>query len=247
MTKKIAAIIEARLTSTRLPGKVLLPAAGKSMLGHLVERLKQASSINELVLAIPKNEKNNPLVNFAHDYQINIFRGSEEDVLARIVGAAESVNADVVVLITADCPLIDYNLVEQAIAIYQNNQADYVNNSLVRSYPNGMDIQIFPIAVLQKAASEAINPLEREHVGMYVATRPAIFQHLNIIAPPELYWPQLGLTLDEQRDYELLKLIIEHFDQLSMPYFSCLDVVNLLHQKPEWVSINGMVPRKGFS
>jgi len=241
---KIIATIEARMTSSRLPGKVLLQAAGKSMLEHLLNRLQTVPSLNEIVLATTINPSDDILEQFAKSKAISCYRGSENDVMARVIGAAESVDADVVVEITGDCPIIDPQIIEQTIQMFKYNQADYVSNAHIRSYPDGMDTQVFLLETLRRSASITKDALDHEHVTLHIRNHPELFSKLNLIAPQDTHWPQLGLTLDEPKDYELLKKIIEYFEPIN-PLFSCLDVVNLLKQKPDWVAINEAVIRKG--
>jgi spore coat polysaccharide biosynthesis protein SpsF len=244
MSMKIFATIEARMTSNRLPGKVLLPAAGKPMLEHQVNRLRAVTSLNGIVLATTVNKTDNELEEFAKKIGIDCYRGSENDVMNRVIGAAESVGADVIVEITGDCPIIDPQIVEQTIRIFNANESDYVNNGHIRSYPDGMDTQVFRLETLKRSALMTDDPLDHEHVTLHIRNHPEIFSQLNLVSPPETHWPELGLTLDEVSDYELLKKIIEHFDPTN-PLFSCRDVVQLLKQRSAWVAINQSVVRKG--
>jgi spore coat polysaccharide biosynthesis protein SpsF len=241
---KIVATIEARMTSSRLPGKVLLPVLGQPMLHHLITRLRAVKSINEIVIATTTNVADDVLVEFAAKEKVMVFRGSELDVMARVIGAAELGGADVIVEITGDCPIIDPDIVEQTIQMYLHHDAAYVSNAHIRSYPDGMDTQVFRLCTLKKSASLTTDPLDREHVSLHIRNHPELFTKVHLVAPPSLCWPELGLTLDEPKDYELLKNIIEHFGP-DNPLFSCLDVVRLLRQKPEWVAINQTVVRKG--
>lgn len=244
--KKIVATIEARMTSTRLPGKVLLPAGGKPMLKHLVDRLRQVKSLQGIVLATTINRTDDCLEAFAKEENIAFFRGSEEDVMGRVIGAADSVHADIVVEITGDCPVIDPLIVEQTIQMFLHNTCEFASNSLIRSYPDGMDTQVFALETLKRSAAMTNDPLDREHVTLHICNHPELFRPVNLIAPPDLYWPKLGLTLDEKEDYELLKNLIEYFGP-SKPYFSCREVIELLRTRPEWVGINQEVRRKGIS
>ena len=243
---RIVATIEARMTSTRLPGKVMLQVLGKPMLHYLVERLKKVPSIDEIILATTVNSDDDILVEFAKEENIKYFRGSEEDVMLRVVEAADSVGADIVVEITGDCPIIDPQIVEQTVLMYKANNADYVSNGHVRSFPDGMDTQVFALDVLKKSLSMTNELLDHEHVTLHIRNNPQLFTKINFVAPSELDWPELGLTLDEQHDYNLLKIIIEHFGQ-DNPFFSCLDVVQFLKGRPELVAINAKVHRKGDS
>jgi spore coat polysaccharide biosynthesis protein SpsF len=167
-------------------------------------------------------------------------------VLARVIGAAESADAEVIVEITGDCPIIDPQIVEQTIRLFMANHADYVSNAHVRSYPDGMDVQVFRLSTLQRSAAMTNDALDHEHVSLHIRKHPEIFSPIHLLAPPEIHWPQLGLTLDEPNDYILLKKVIEYFDA-DNSLFSCLDVVNLLLERPDWLLINESVLRKGDS
>jgi spore coat polysaccharide biosynthesis protein SpsF len=241
---RIVATIEARMTSSRLPGKVLMTAGGVPMLEHLVTRLKAVASIQTIVLATTVNKADDPLIEFSKQENINYYRGSEDDVMLRVIEAAESVNADIIVEITGDCPIIDPKIVEKTIQMFLAHSADYVSNAHIRSYPDGMDTQVFKLETLKHSISMTDDPLDHEHVTLHIRNHPEIFSHVHLVAPPELHWPELGLTLDEPDDYKLLIKIIEYFEP-SNPLFSCLDVINLLRQNPEWLAINKSVIRKG--
>lgn len=244
---KIIATIEARMTSSRLPGKVLLEAAGKPMLHHLVERLKRVPSLHEIVLATTVNKTDDVLIDFANQEKIAFFRGSEDDVMSRVLGAAETVNADVIVEITADCPIIDPIVIDQTINLYLNNECDYASNAIVRSYPIGMDTQVFSLSALKKSFSMTEHPLDREHVTRHIRQNPQIFKQIHLVSSFAEYWPDLAITLDEKKDYELIKNIIEYFG-MENPFFRCTDIIDLLqNKKPDWIDINREVKRKGLN
>lgn len=240
---KIVATIEARMTSSRLPGKVMMTALGRPMLAHLTGRLKAAPSIDEIVLATTVNVADDVLVDFAEKDDIRVFRGSEEDVMSRVIGAAESANADVVVEITGDCPIIDPDLVEQTIRVFKRNKAVYCANSFISSYPDGMDTQVFTLDALKKSFSMTDDPLDREHVSRHIVNNPQLFSHVYLIAPPSLHWPGLGLTLDEPADYELIRTLIENLGK-DNPLFGCGDVIRFLRANPQVLKINDTVQRK---
>ena len=232
------------MTSSRLPGKVLMPALGKPMLRHLLDRLRAVAAIQEIVLATTTNPADDVLQEFAQRERIKCFRGSEDDVMARVIGAAESAGAELVVEITGDCPIIDPQIVGQTIRMYQAHEADYVSNAQIRSYPDGMDTQVFRLETLKRSAAMTDDPLDHEHVTLHMRNHPELFSPVHLVAPPELHWPELGLTLDELADYELLKRVIVHFGE-AKPLFGCCDVVRLLRANPDWVAINQAVLRKG--
>jgi spore coat polysaccharide biosynthesis protein SpsF len=242
---KIVATIEARMSSSRLPGKVLMEVSGRPMLHHLVRRLRAVPSIDEIVLATTVNAGDDILVEFAKTEGVLAFRGSEDDVMGRVVGAGEMANADVIVEITGDCPIIDPDIVEQTIRIFRAHahQAAYAANNHIKTYPDGMDTQVFRLETLRKSAAMTNEPLDREHVSLHMRNNPELFPHVYLIAPPSLHAPELGLTLDEPADYELLRRIIEHFGE-AKPLFGCGDVLRLLESNPHWIEINRNVKRK---
>jgi spore coat polysaccharide biosynthesis protein SpsF len=241
----IVAIIEARMTSSRLPGKPLLEITGKSIIEHLATRLSFVNSIDEIVLATTTNKADDKLVAAANKLGIKYFRGSEVDVMDRVIQTAVFAEADIIVEVTGDCPLIDPNIVEQVIQMYLSNTADYVTNAHIRCYPDGMDVQVFNLNTLMKSASMTSDPLDHEHVTLHIRNHPDLFTHLHLIAPEELHWPELGLTLDEKKDFELIKKIIEYFETNNNELFDCYDAIKLLRENPDWVSINESVARKG--
>ena len=241
---KIVATIEARMTSSRLPGKVMLPALGRPMLAHLTSRLKAVPSIDEIVLAVTVNAADDILVDFAKQDGIKVFRGSEDDVMSRVISAAESSKADVVVEITGDCPILDPDIVEQTIRVFvRNEKAVYCANSFISSYPDGMDTQVMTLEALKKSFLMTDNPFDREHVSSHIVRNPQLFPHVYLIAPPSLHWPGLGLTLDELADYELIRTLIESLG-CDNPLFGCGDVIRFLNANPQVLNINGRIQRK---
>ncbi len=243
---KIIATIEARMTSSRLPGKVLLPAGNKPMLEHLVNRLKMVPSIGRIVLATTVNKADEVLVEFGKKNGIEVFRGSEDDVMERVIRAAESVGGEILVEITGDCPIIDPRIVEQTILTFLHNPCDYASNVQVRSYPVGMDTQVYRLETLKKSFEMTHEILDREHVTRHIRMHPEIFRQINLVSSYDLHWPDLSLTLDEQADYELLKNIVEYFGP-SKSDFSLHDVLHLLRSiHPEWIELNRKVKRKGM-
>ena len=160
---RVVATIEARMTSSRLPGKVMMQALGRPMLAHLTSRLKAVPSIDEIVLATTVNSADDVLVDFASKDGIKVFRGSEEDVLARVIAAGESAGAQVLVEITGDCPVIDPDLVEQTIQMYFHHDVDYASNSIVSSYPDGMETQVISMAALK---TQLLGPTTRWTANM---------------------------------------------------------------------------------
>ena len=213
------------------------------MLGHLVKRLKQVSSVQEIVLATTTNETDDHLVSFAEDAGISCFRGSEHDVMERVIGAGHSVNADILVKFTGDCPIVDSAIVEQCVRMFLYNECDYVSNGHIPSYPIGMGAQVLTLDTLVRSAEMTDDIADREHVTLHIRNHPELFRHLYLIAPPDLQWPKLRLTLDESSDYELIKRVVEHFVPEN-PLFGCRDVIKLLQANPGWLGKDNLKPTK---
>lgn len=239
----IVAIIEARMTSSRLPGKHMLQAGGKPMLQHLVDRLKRVSLISKIVIATTTNASDDALVNFADASGVGVYRGSEQDVMGRVIEAGAVYSADVICEVTGDCPIIDPELVEQVIQTFLVNNAVYANNGK-NGLPGGMSAQVFLWSALKKSSEMTQEPLDREHVTLHIKRHPELFPPVYLVASKATYWPELMLTLDEADDYKLLKRIIEHFGE-DNPYFGCAEVIQVLREHPDWIAINSSVRRKG--
>ena len=241
---KIGAIIEARMSSSRLPGKVLMTAANKPFLLHIVERLKRVKKIDKIIVATTNNKKDEEIVKFCKKNNISFFRGSEDNVMQRVILAAKKYKLDVLTEVTGDCPIIDYRIIDQCLEIFLSNKVDYVTNCHIRSYPDGMDVQVYKLRTLIKSSKMTKNKLDQEHVTLHIRKNPSIFKTINLMPNRDIYWPELGLTLDEHKDYLLLKKIIEHFYKKKNKLFSCEDVINFLRFNKKIRNINRIVKRK---
>ena len=241
---KFAAIIEARMTSKRLPGKILYKAGGKSFLWHLIKRLKKVKEIDKIILATTTNKDDDILVQFAKKNKIFYFRGSELNVKKRVLEAAKKNNVENIVGITSDCPIVDINLISQVINTFSFNKVEFVSNCDHRSFPDGMDVAVYKRKSLEKSYRLTSSNYYREHVTLFIKHNKKLFKQINIVAPENVYWPSLGLTLDEYDDYVLLKKIIEYFKKKNNFYFNCDEVVRLLKRKKQWLKINSKVKRK---
>tara|TARA_A100001011_G_scaffold150942_1_gene159363 strand:+ start:285 stop:1031 length:747 start_codon:yes stop_codon:yes gene_type:complete len=245
--KNFASIIEARMNSKRLPGKILYKANNKTFLSHLINRLKKVKQINKIILATTLNPLDDILVKEAKKNKILFFRGSEYDVKKRVLDTAIKFKVKNIVGITSDCPVIDPNLISQVIDTFQYNKVDFVSNHDFRSYPDGMDIAVYKTSVLKKSYKLTKSSFYREHTTLFIKHNKKIFKQINIVAPTDLFWPNLGLTLDEYSDYLLLKKIIENFGKKGKKFFSCKDVINFLRKNPKLLKINSKVTRKKIS
>jgi spore coat polysaccharide biosynthesis protein SpsF len=243
---KIVATIEARMSSSRLPGKVLLPAGGEPLLAHLVRRLRAVPSLQDIVLATTVNSADDVLVRFAEERGLRYFRGSESDVLGRVVAAAASVGADLVVETTGDNPIIDPKIIETVVRTYLANDALYVGNTHIKSYPDGMDVQVFKLDTLRQSAAMTDAALDREHVTLHIRKHPEVFRPIHVVAPPDLHWPELSVTLDEPGDYALISGVIEALGP-DNPLFDCADLIRLMRLEPQRMGLNRLIVRKGDS
>ncbi len=239
--KKIVAIIQVRMSSTRLPGKALLPLGGKPALEQLITRLRRSAHLDAIVVATTTLAADQPIRRLCRRHKIQCFSGSEDDVLDRVHKAARWVGADIIVEITADCPLIDGPLVDRGIKEFFSHDVDYASNCLVPSYPLGFEVQVFPVAVLAKVADMTRDPVDRLHVSYYMYQHPEIFRLHNWRAELENTWPQLRLTLDEPADYELIRRI---FDALGDTDFGTREIVAFVRKNPELAKINQHVRQK---
>jgi spore coat polysaccharide biosynthesis protein SpsF len=243
---KIGAIIQARTSSTRLPGKVLkeLPYnSGITCLEQVIRRLKKSKKLNEIIIATTKETEDNPIINIAKKEDVKYFRGSKENVLSRYYFAAKENNIDLIVRITSDCPCIDAAITDLTIDDHINKMADYTTNSLVRTYPHGLDVEVFNFNALEKAYKNATKDYEKEHVTPYINRNPKKFK-INIIkAPKELYAPDIRVTLDTEEDYALLCALYDYLYPKNK-YFNAYDIVNLFNQKPWLKLVNKKIIQK---
>lgn len=239
----VHATIQARMTSTRLPGKVLMPAAGKPLLLHMIERLSRVTVIDQIIIATTVNPEDDPVAELARQAGVGLYRGSENDVLSRVLDATIHHGTDILVQTTGDCPLIDSEIIGQVIDHYVAAGCDYVSNTLTRSYPIGMDTQVYRRSVLEDVATRTQDPVDREHVSAYIYHHPERYSLSNFHAPEALTDPKLRLTLDTSEDYDVIRRV---FDALypNNPAFTLGDILSLLRLHPEWRAINDHVEHK---
>lgn len=245
MTATVA-IVQARMTSTRLPGKVLLPVAGRPLLSYQLERMRRAALLDRIVVATTVNASDDPIVAFCRQEGVAVTRGSEQDVLARYVEAAQAFQASTVVRVTSDCPLLEPALIDAAIARHAGAQppCDYLSNMLEPSFPYGLAVEVISAETLFQAGSEARDPQEREHVTPFIYWRPQRFRLQSLTMTPDL--SQQRWTVDTAQDFDLVSRIIEALYPLT-PEFTMHDVLALLERHPQWVKINAQVVQKTVS
>ena len=239
----LGAIIEARMGSSRLPGKVILEANNKPLIIHLVNRLKQSKLLKTIIVATTQNKKDDILCKILKKNNVLFFRGSEDDVLGRIYLAAKKFKLKNILQVTGDCPLVDPFIVSQVIKTYESNNFDFVSNANLRTYPIGMDVSVFSFKGLQKCSHLAKQKYYREHTTLFFRKKKNLFSHCNLMAPNNLHYPNLGLTLDEGSDYFLIKNIFKKFKNKENS-FSCLEIIDYLKRNKELININKKVKRK---
>jgi spore coat polysaccharide biosynthesis protein SpsF len=234
------AIIQARMGSSRLPGKVLKDLVGETVLGRVVHRLRRSQRISEIVVATTSEVGDQAILEECARLQVGCFRGSEPDVLDRYYHAARAYAADAVVRITSDCPVIDPGLVDETIAVFEAAHADYASNISARSYPRGLDTEVFTVAALDRAWNVAREPHQREHVTPYFYGHAESFRVASLSNPVD--YSRYRWTLDTGEDLELLREIYSRFE--GMDHFSWLDVLQLMEREPELAEINSGVLQK---
>lgn len=239
---KTVIIVQARMTSTRLPGKVLKMVLDKPLLEYQIERLRRIKLADEIVIATTTNDTDQPIVDFCNRLGLSCFRGSEEDVLARYHGAAKKYNADIVVRITSDCPVIDPAVCEEEITYFLNNQNqyDYVR---LEQYPRGLDAEVFSFKVLDECFREATDKPEREHVTPFIYRHPERYRVKHMTCDEDCSHHRW--TVDTREDFELVKRIIEKLYPIKQ-MFDFVDILDILKRNPDWYYINKEVRQKQY-
>jgi len=226
--------------STRLPGKVLMDIGGRTTLTRVVRRLSRATLINEVIVATSDVPADDPIVRECERLDIPCFRGSESDVLDRYYWTAKNFDADAVVRITSDCPLIDPQLVDETIQAFAAEEADYASNVIPRTYPRGLDTEVFTTEALAWAWLEAREPHQREHVTPYFYEHPGTFKIAS--AAGDADFSHHRWTLDTPEDLELIRAICFRFDDRDD--FSWRDVLDLMEREPELSQLNAHIVQK---
>ena len=243
MSDRVVAIVQARMASTRLPGKVLKEILGKPILAYLIERIKNSNSIDDLVIATTTNLVDELIVEYCIANNVQYFRGSENDVLSRYTGAAIASNADYVVRICSDSPIVDSDLINEIVNEFklQRNNCDYLSNTIDQTYPLGMNIEIFSFEALSIADQNASTLYEREHVTPYIYFNKDRFRVLK-----KNYYKNVSsirLTLDELDDFRLIQNVIEHLYPKDK-YFTLEQILDFLEKNPDMLKINQHVKQK---
>ncbi len=241
MTANVLAIIQARTASTRLPMKVMKEISGKPMLTRVVRRVKRARRLHQVLVATSTSAHDDPIEDLCDWEGWPCFRGKEEDVLDRYLEAAKAYGGDPIVRITSDCPLIDPALIDETIDVFQSGTWDYVSNTLEpRTFPRGLDTEVFSFAALERAWKEDKHSSWREHVTPYIYRHPEGFRLKGVVHHEDL--SAMRWTVDTPEDLELVRRIYASFD--GEDHFTWKEVLGLLEERPEWIDINRDVPQK---
>jgi spore coat polysaccharide biosynthesis protein SpsF len=236
---RTVASIEARMGSTRLPGKVLMDVAGKPALTRLVTRLRAVDGLDDIVLATTTAPADDALEAWARREGVACFRGSEEDVLGRVVGAQRSAGGELVVEVTGDCTLLPPDVIELGIASFLANDADVVANvGRVQSFPMGADVQVFPVALLEEVAATVDDPAVREHVSLFFYEHPERYRLHYLVAPQAWRHPDWRLQLDYPEDHRLIEAVYRELEPRHGPVFGLREIVDMLEGRPDLVALN---------
>ena len=229
----IGCIIQARMGSSRLPGKVLMKSGnGIPLLYHVINQLRHCSKVKNLVIATTTNQEDDEIEKFADNNSVNVFRGSEKDVLDRYFQCAKKYSFSTIVRITSDCPLIDPQIVDKVIERFFSGNYDYATNTLIRTFPIGTDAEVFSFSALETAWKNAQLPSEREHVTPHLRNK-GNFKTINVENDTNI--SNLRLTVDRIEDFELINEILNN---LSINPIHLENILELFSRKPELIEIN---------
>jgi spore coat polysaccharide biosynthesis protein SpsF len=247
VTNYVCAIVQARIGSTRLPGKIFKELEGKPILWHVVNRLSHSKKIKNIIVATTDLPEDDATEEFCKENKIDCFRGSSEDVLSRYYQAAVDYEADTIVRVTSDCPAIDPVVIDKMIDKYlrlnKTEKVDYLSNTIKRTFPRGLDAEIFSFEALAEAFRCANEKYEREHVTPYIYQRPDVFKIVSYENDRDFSFHRW--TVDTADDYELMKQIYKNlYKPNKLFYFE--DVLKLFEKKPELIKINQKVKQKSL-
>jgi spore coat polysaccharide biosynthesis protein SpsF (cytidylyltransferase family) len=234
------AIIQARIGSTRLPGKVLMDFEGKTVLEHVISRVQRSRMVSEVVVATTFSISDLSIVKLCSEKGVRVFCGSEDDVLDRFYQAAKLLKPENVVRITADCPLMDPDVIDKVIKKHSLEKADYTSNTLIESYPDGEDVEVFTYKALVNAWSKAELKSEREHVTPYIKKHNDMFKLVSIENEEDL--SSKRWTLDNQEDFELISIVYKELYK-NNNYFGMAEVLEFFKKNPELEKINNHIIR----
>lgn len=241
--KKVVASIEARMTSSRLPGKVLKAINGVPALELMVKRVLRSNLLDEVLIATTINKEDDDIIEWCKKNNIKYFRGSEDNVYERVLNAHIDNNSDIIVELTGDCPLLDPKLIDEAINVYLKNDYEYVSNCIEESYPLGMAVEVYSLEALKTIGdNRELDYVDKEHVSPFFYTSNQ-YKTYNITAPKNQFFPELSVTLDTIEDFEVIQKVDSCFENDD---YSLDDIIKIVNQNSGWVAINKGIHRKGL-
>ena len=229
----IVAIIQARMGSTRLPGKVLMKVSNTPLLKIMLPRVEKSNRLNKIVIATSTHAQDNPIEDFCNNNNVPCFRGSESDVLSRYYESAKQFDADVIVRLTADCPLIDSKIIDKVIDLYFTEKVDYSSNTVPpdkSKFPDGSDVEVFSYNALERAFSEAKKDSEREHVTHYFWRNNNGFRTAQL--SQEDNWSKYRFTVDYPEDFEVVEFVIQELERRKSSG-SLKEIIEIIESNPE--------------
>lgn len=235
---RIIASIEARMSSSRFPGKVLADINGQAALTRLVRRLGRCSQLDGIILATTVSPADDALESWALKEGIECHRGSEEDVLLRVVEAQRKMRSDIVVEVTGDCTLLDPEITGMGIETFLGNDCDVVTNNLKASYPMGIDMMIFRLLDLEEVAATVYDEAVREHVSLFFVEHPERYRVINLYAPARWYAPEYRFQLDYQEDHLFINEVYKRLEPEYGDAFGIEEIMALLKKEPSLYEIN---------
>jgi spore coat polysaccharide biosynthesis protein SpsF (cytidylyltransferase family) len=234
MSTRIVAVVQARASSQRFPQKVLADLEGRPLLARLLRRLRASDECSAVAVATSTHDDDNEVARVASDEDVAVIRGPLDDVLERYRLAAETLDADAIVRITGDCPLIDPHVVDEVVRRFCESSADYVSNVAPPTYPDGLDVEVISRSALDQAAREAALPSEREHVTVYIGEHPELFRSHNVTHEPDL--SAMRWTVDYPDDLEFVRAVFRAFHR-SEDTFTMQDVLRALRGDPQLAAL----------
>ncbi len=234
-------IVQARTGSTRLPGKVLMELCGKPVLWHVWNRLSHAKKVDDIIIATTTLSEDDSIQLFCEKYNIPFSRGSSNDVLSRYYEAAKKHDAKTIIRVTADCPVIDPTVIDHIIDSYRTEKVDYISNGMTRTFPRGLDAEIFSFDILERTNKEATLEYEREHVTPYIYHHPEMFSLKSFLNIEDLSFHRW--TIDTEEDFELIKIIYDSLYR-KKEIFLLDDILKLFTENPDLIKINQHIEQK---
>ncbi len=244
MSRDIVAVVNVRMGSSRLPGKALRSVHGAPLLQHLLGRLDLARMLDRVTVATSLLQENDAIATFCAEHRVECFRGSEDDVLQRTLGALGAAGAATGVVVFGDGPLVDPEIVDKAIDSYLHSVPayDFVGNDLMTTYPPGMEVEVFAMAALADADRRCMDSAVREHGTLFIRQNPGLYRLCNLDAPPQLRRPDLELEVDTEADLQVVDAVIGNF--AGRADFRLAEMIEFLDAHPEIAKVNQGVPRR---